>query len=318
MTVVDRPRPEPSSPPEPDASPSPDEREVEPASMPAPETELPSTPAEPGATTDAPGAEAAPGPVTEAPAAHAPAGDASAATDHGPEIERPNERVALYVWQIPVRATHWVTATCIVVLAFTGGYIADPFLIPPGSNVMSTVRQVHIIAALVFLISGIVRTYWLLAGNRFARWSAFIPTSRTQATELFRQAGFYGFVRKEIPKVLGHNQLAATAYLALFALLLVETVTGFALDGLMGAEPGATGFAWLRELVGAQELRLIHHLSMWLILAIALFHVYSCVLVDNLERNGLVSSIVSGFKFPTREEVVESRDGGPELLERVE
>ena len=33
---------------------------------------------------------------------------------------------------------------------------------------------------------------------------------------------------------------------------------------------------------------------------------------------GLVSSIVSGFKFPTREEVVESRDGGPEMLERTE
>ncbi len=239
-------------------------------------------------------------------------------TEHAPLIDRPNERVKLYVWQTPVRTTHWVTATCIVVLSFTGGYIADPFLIPPGGSVMSTIRQIHIITALVFLVSGMVRTWWLLAGNRFARWSAFIPTSRRQATELFRQAGFYGFIRKEIPKVLGHNQLAATAYLALFGLLLIETVTGFALDGLMGAEPGSTGFGWLRELVGAQQLRLIHHLCMWLILAIALFHVYSCVLVDNLEKNGLVSSIVSGFKFPTREEVVESRDGGPELLERVE
>lgn len=234
------------------------------------------------------------------------------------EVDRPNERVRLYVWQIPVRATHWITATCIVILSLTGGYIADPFLIPPGGNVMSSVRLVHILAALTFLLSGIVRTWWLLAGNRFSRWTAFIPTTRVQSTELFRQAGFYGFIRKEIPKVLGHNQLAATAYLALFALLLVETITGFALDGLMGAEPGRTAFAWLRELVGAQQLRLIHHLAMWAILAIALFHVYSCVLVDHLEKNGLVSSIVSGFKFPTREEVVESRDGGPELLERVE
>ncbi len=233
-------------------------------------------------------------------------------------LERPHERVRLYVWQAPVRITHWVTAACIVTLSLTGGYIADPFLIPPGGNVMSTVRLIHIVTALVFLLSGVVRTWWLLAGNRFSRWSAFIPTSRYQATELFRQAGFYGFIRKEIPKVLGHNQLAATAYLALFALLLVETVTGFALDGLVGGEPGATLFGWLRELAGPQLLRLVHHLSMWAILAIALFHVYSCILVDHLEKNGLVSSIVSGFKFPTREELVESRDGGPELLERVE
>jgi hypothetical protein len=57
---------------------------------------------------------------------------------------------------------------------------------------------------------------------------------------------------------------------------------------------------------------------MYAILAIAVFHIYSCILVDHIERNGLVSSIVSGFKFPTREEVVESRDGGPEMLERTE
>ena len=65
-------------------------------------------------------------------------------------------------------------------------------------------------------------------------------------------------------------------------------------------------------------MRVIHHLSMWLILAIALFHVYSCILVDHIERNGLLSSIVSGFKFLSHEEIVESRDGGPEILERAE
>jgi hypothetical protein len=57
---------------------------------------------------------------------------------------------------------------------------------------------------------------------------------------------------------------------------------------------------------------------MWAILAIALFHVYSCMLVDHIEKNGLTSSMISGYKFPTREEVVESRDGGEKLLERVE
>jgi len=228
------------------------------------------------------------------------------------------ERFRLYVWQVPVRLTHWVTAGCIVVLSVTGAYIADPFLVPPGGSVMTTVRFIHIVAAFTLLASGLLRTIWLLTGNRFSRWSAFIPTSRRQATELFRQAAFYGFLRKEIPKVLGHNQLAATAYLLLFFLLLVETITGFALDGLVGGEPGATGFVWLRELLGPQALRLVHHGAMWAILAIVAFHIYSCVLVDHLERNGLLSSIVSGYKFPTREDVVESRDGGPGLLESLE
>ena len=217
-----------------------------------------------------------------------------------------------------MRITHWVTVGCIVILSITGVYIADPFLLPQGGSVMTTVRFIHILTAFVFLASGLVRTVWLLAGNRFARWSAFIPTSKRQATELFSQAGYYAFLRPEIPKVLGHNQLAATAYLALFGLLFIETVTGFALDGIGGAQPAALLFGWFADAVGPQMLRLIHHLSMWAILAIALFHVYSCVLVDHVEKNGLMSSIVSGYKFPTREEVLEARDGGPELLEDPE
>jgi Ni/Fe-hydrogenase 1 B-type cytochrome subunit len=226
-----------------------------------------------------------------------------------------NERVRLYVWQVPVRVTHWVIVACIVILSVTGVYIADPFLIPAGGNVMTAVRVIHIGTAIVFLLAGMVRTLWLLIGNRFARWSAFIPTSRNQATELFRQAGYYAFLRREIPKVLGHNQLAATAYIALFGLLFIETITGFALDGIGGAQPAGMLFGWLTDLLGPQLIRLVHHLCMWAILAIAIFHIYSCVLVDHIEKNGLMSSIFSGYKFPTREEVLESRDGGPELLE---
>ena len=227
-------------------------------------------------------------------------------------------RHRLYIWQLPVRITHWLTASCIVILSLTGMYIADPFLIPPGGNVMTTIRLVHIGAAIALLVSGLVRTIWLLAGNRYARWKAFIPTSWTQLTELFRQAAFYGFLRREIPKVLGHNQLAASAYLVLFSLLLVEVVTGFALDGLLGAEPGASMFGWMRDLLGAQTIRVIHHLAMWAILAIALFHVYSCILVDHVERNGLMSSMVSGYKYVTPEEIEEARDGGPEMLGGLE
>jgi len=257
-------------------------------------------------------------PLLEAPAQAAPAPGVPAASAQ-PRVLAPahghDGRVRVYVWQVPVRLTHWVTAGCIVLLSLTGGYIADPFLIPPGGSVMTTVRVIHMATALTLVGSILVRLAWAFTGNRFARWSAFVPTTRFQATEVFRQAAFYAFLRKEIPKVLGHNQLAAAAYLLLLLLLFVETVTGFALDALQGTQPWVTLFGWALDVFGPQLLRLVHHLSMWAILAIALFHVYSSVLVDHLERNGLLSSIFSGFKFPTREEVVEARDGGLELIE---
>ena len=229
-------------------------------------------------------------------------------------VGRSDGRLRLYVWQGPVRVTHWVTAGCIVVLSITGLYIGDPFLLPPGGRIMGDIRLIHMIAAFTLLVSGMVRVLYLIAGNRFARWSAFIPTSRRQASELFRQAAFYGFITNRHPKVLGHNQLAAAAYLMLWAFLLLEAITGFALDGLLGSEPGASAFWWVRELFGVQTIRLIHHLSMWAVLAIAVFHVYSCVLIDSIERNGLLSSIFSGYKYVTPEDILESRDGGAVLM----
>ena len=100
------------------------------------------------------------------------------------------ERIRVYVWEIPVRLTHWVTFAALVVLTVTGSYIADPFLFTPGQETMRLVRFIHLVAAYSFLASGILRTYWLFAGNQFARWSAFIPTNRRHLREVLSQTPF--------------------------------------------------------------------------------------------------------------------------------
>jgi Ni/Fe-hydrogenase 1 B-type cytochrome subunit len=230
-----------------------------------------------------------------------------------------SQRVRVYVWELPVRITHWIIVAAIIVLSVTGGYIADPFLIAPGGSVMMTVRFLHMLAAFVFLAVGVARTYWLFAGNRFAHWRAFIPTNRVQLQELVNQTGWYLFLRPNPPKVLGHNQLAAGTYLVVFLLFLVQTVTGFALVGMHGIQPWALLFGWVPDVMfGVQGIRLVHHLVMWAILAFMIHHVYSALLVDHLERNGLMSSIFSGYKFVTRHEVIEARDGGMAVEEHIE
>jgi len=230
-----------------------------------------------------------------------------------------SQRVRIYVWQVPVRVTHWVIFATVIVLTVTGGYIADPFLIPPGGSVMMNVRFIHMIAAFVFLGAGLFRTYWLFAGNRFARWTAFFPTNRTQAGEAGRQFGWYLFLRKDAPRILGHNQLAAGSYLVVFFLFLIQTITGFALVGMHGIQPWATLFGWVPDvLFGVQGVRLIHHLVMWVVLGFMIHHVYSGTLVDHWERNGLMSSMFTGYKFATRQEVIEARDGGMDVEEVIE
>ena len=231
---------------------------------------------------------------------------------------RKDERVRLYVWQIPVRATHWVTFGSIMVLSVTGGYIADPFIIPPGGSVMTVMRFVHMVAAFTFVGSGLIRTYWWFAGNRFARWTAFFPVTRAQRRELPHQLSWYLLLRRDAPRVLGHNSLAAGSYLVVYLGFAAQTLTGFALAGADGSQPWATLFGWVPLVLGIQGTRLLHHMIMWLTLAFMVHHVYSALLVDHVERNGLMSSIFSGFKFVTRREIDEARDGGAEIQESAE
>ncbi len=237
-----------------------------------------------------------------------------------PLVIRPHdERVRIYVWQVPVRVTHWVTFFSILLLVVTGAYIGDPYLLPPDGSIMRAIRFIHMVSAFTFLASGLLRLYWLFVGNRFSRWTAFVPVTASQRRELIKQIGWYLFVRKEAPRVLGHNALAAGTYTAIFVLFLVQTVTGFALAGMHGTEPWATLFGWVPSLMGGVSgMRLIHHLVMWVILAFMIHHVYSALLVDHWERNGLMSSIFSGYKFVTRGEIEEARDGGMEIEELAE
>jgi Ni/Fe-hydrogenase 1 B-type cytochrome subunit len=245
--------------------------------------------------------------------------DSSGAGTPPPTVVRPMdeslpptmERVRIYVWEVPVRLTHWVTFAMLVVLTVTGSYLADPFLFAPGQDTMRLVRFIHIVAAFVFLASGILRTYWLFAGNQFSRWSAFIPTNRRHLRELVSQTQFYVFLRKDLPGILGHNALASGTYTVVFFLFLIQTVTGFALVGLHGTQPWAALFGWVPGILGGEQgIRVIHHLLMWAILAFAIHHVYSAVLVDHIERNGLMSSIFTGSKYVARWRVIEARDGG--------
>jgi len=241
------------------------------------------------------------------PAATQPTGDVDRARS---AVRALDHRERVYVWEVPVRITHWVSFTCIIVLTFTGAYIADPFIMIPGISTMTTARFVHMLAAYVFVASFLVRMYWMLAGNRWGRWSAFIPTGRRHVHDLFQQLGWYLFLRPRPPLAVGYNPLASASYAVVFGIFLLQIITGFALAGLNGTEPWATLFGWMTAILGPQGVRLIHHLLMWALLAFAVHHLYAAVLVDHWEGSGIFSSIFTGDKYLSRKEVEEARDGG--------
>ena len=205
-----------------------------------------------------------------------------------------------YVWEWPVRITHWVNALAIVVLSVTGALIGFPYLLGvDGGFAMGWVRFVHFIAAYVLTASMLARIYWMFAGNHHASWRAFLPwltpVGRRNFVKMLR---YYTFTGKQISYEVGHNPVAAVAYAGIFALIIVQIVGGFALY----AQYNPTGTlsavtAPLLNLIGSQWLRLIHHGIMWLLAGFFINHVYSGALMDSKERNGTMSSIFSGYRY---------------------
>lgn len=217
------------------------------------------------------------------------------------------ERVQVkYVWEIPVRVTHWVIFLAIIVLSLTGIYIGSPktLALTPSQYVMGWVRFVHFVAGYVFAISVISRIYWAFVGNRYARWREFLPflypEGRRNMWETFK---FYTFVTTKVPRPAGHNALAGVTYTVVFLLYLVMILTGFALY----AEHAPRGVMHklltpLSILFSNQGMRLTHHMGMWLLIGFAIHHIYSAFLMDIKERCGVISSMFSGYKAVRKEE----------------
>ncbi len=213
-------------------------------------------------------------------------------------------RRRVYVWQIPVRLTHWVNVVCIVILAVTGYYIGNPYIRVSPQEAYSPyftglIRFIHFSTAIVFTVSVAIRTYWAFVGNEWASWRGLFPFLYPEGRRSLKEAlQYYLFLRREPPEVIGHNALAGLTYMIIVILYILEILTGYALFGVLHPESiwsPLTG--WLFALMSMQTVRLIHHFIMYLLIAFAIHHVYSAWLVDIEEGNGLMSSIFSGFKF---------------------
>lgn len=207
----------------------------------------------------------------------------------------------IYVWEFPVRLTHWLYILCIAALSATGLYIGKPYIYAAseGSYIMGWMRFVHFVSAYALAVSLFIRIYWSLVGNEYSRWRVFFPFSSRRLRELLDLAKFYLFLKKEHPKMgAGHSACGSLAYLGLLGLFIVEIVTGFALysqshHGVLRYLMGG----WLLSVMEVQTVRLYHHLVMWLFITFAIGHVYIAWYIDRIEKNGTLSSIFSGYKI---------------------
>ncbi len=228
----------------------------------------------------------------------------SAVAESRPAPVAERDRQSIYVWELPVRLTHWVLFFSILILSGTGYYIGHPFISVPGPAkdhfVMGTARVIHLYTAIAFTIAVLIRIfYWSFAGNRYARLTELIPLSRERWNSFWDSFLFFCFIKRRPAPYPGHDALAGATYGVLFIIYLVLIATGLAMYTVYA--PVDSPFQFFRILApvfgGLQMARLIHHICMWIVLILAVIHVYSVFLWSFVEKSGEVDSIFSGYKF---------------------
>jgi len=221
--------------------------------------------------------------------------------------------VPVYVWELPVRLTHWLIFFSILILSATGFYMGHPFITvggrPRDHFVMGTMRVIHLYAAIVFSLAVLFRIYWMFVGNRYARWDQSLPVSGERLRNLWEAIKFFSYLRRDPLPYAGQTATAGLAYAGVFLIQFVMILTGLAMYTVYAAPNSLfQAFGFLIPLFGGLQMaHLIHHIGMWLLLIFLVIHLYLSILFSVIERS-VFDSMFSGYKEMTVTVGRETRD----------
>jgi Ni/Fe-hydrogenase 1 B-type cytochrome subunit len=218
----------------------------------------------------------------------------------------------VYVWELPVRVYHWVNVICIIMLCLSGYLIGDPLVLgghleASSSFFFGKIRFIHFFFSFLFFFNYIMRTYWAFVGNKYSRWYNYIPYKRRQWKEIWAvlKVDIMQVKHQNIESV-GHNSLASFTYLIVFLLFLMQSLTGFGMYAAMSDGWFPKLFAWIVPVLGGDEMtRHVHHILMWVFIIFSMIHIYLCFYHDYVERRGVTSSMIGGWKFIEKEQLEE-------------
>ena len=133
-----------------------------------------------------------------------------------------------------------------------------------------------------------------------------VPLRKAQWKEMIEVMKFYAFIRPTPVSKVGHNAMAAFSYIGIYALVLVEIVTGLVMFNWLRHSAILTPLVgWIPRLVSIQNIRLIHFFLMFVFIAFGIFHVHLCLIVSSAEKRGLMDSIFTGYKIIPVDELEE-------------
>jgi Ni/Fe-hydrogenase 1 B-type cytochrome subunit len=158
----------------------------------------------------------------------------------------------------------------ILLLIITGFYIHRPF-IDGGGFLMSLARGVHFFAAYVLIIAAILRVLGMFIGP-YRDWRSFVPDGGDFKL-LPKIINYYAYLAKEPEVKKKYNPLQMLSYSLVFALVIFQIISGFALmypDGWL---------SWFNYAIFNNEIntRIAHYVINWVFILFLIIHVYLTV-----------------------------------------
>lgn len=215
-------------------------------------------------------------------------------------------QVAIYVYEAPLRAWHWLNATAILLLCVTGWFIGTPpFSIagePSDTYLMGYVRFAHFAAGLSLAIGFLGRAIYAVFGNAYSRELFTLPVhSRQYWSDLRLVVAWYCFASPTTKRVVGHNALARFGMFFLFLLpCLFMIVTGLSLyaEGLgMGHPLYRLAERVLPALGGSLQVHALHRTGMWILVCFVMIHVYVAIREELIGPQSMISTMISGWRM---------------------
>lgn len=201
---------------------------------------------------------------------------------------------------------HWVLFGAVVVLSVTGFYIANPnYYFGAGEAyqafAMANMRYYHFVAAIVAMICMGVRLYLAFTSSCNNDILQVLPTP-TNVSHAIKLTWFYLTGRGEHAVYRFVNPLGGLGIFSISVALFVLTLSGLMMYA--PAEIGGSSFwnMWLgftNTMGGLQTVRLIHHITVYILMFFVIIHVYMQVWKNSVYTEADICSIVAGYKiFP--------------------
>jgi len=212
-----------------------------------------------------------------------------------------------YEFSLWLRLTHWVRVLSLIVLIFTGFYIAIPFISStlnqgePNNYLNALMRFWHIIFGFVLICVTLGKFYLFIFDSeskveRVSFWDFISPSV------WFKQIKYYLLMGKHTHLKGAYNPLQFMAYTGVYGAIILMCITGLILDMHVYHE-GLAGMLYdflrpLEELLGGLAwVRQLHHIGMWIFIVFLPIHIYLVIFNSVYGKSGAMDSIVSGYKW---------------------